>query len=176
MPYSSLRLYASVSSGFVKENKMPEQWIIRDANVVKNLNKRIEELLIHPGKYGLELFERKKKRTLSQNAVSHVWYGHIEKRLDGYDALSAKCESKLYCGVPMLLADEEHFREQWEKLIKDRFTLEEKLELMEWFPVTSLMSVKQLSRYLERMQAYWRKAGVNLEFPSDYEHYPEAAA
>lgn len=57
------------------------------------------------------------------------------------------------------------FRQQYDSLVKDRFTYEEKLELMRWFPVTSLMTKAQESKYLEAVQAHWAKRGVQLNFP-----------
>jgi hypothetical protein len=120
-------------------------------------------------------FEEIDDRSLSQNDQSYVWYGVIAEYLGDRTALDARCESKLYCGVPILLSDDEDFRKKWYTLIKDRFTVEEKIELMEWFPVSSLMSKKQFTRYLERMQAYWARSGVVLEFQAaDRSEYPEA--
>ena len=40
----------------------------------------------------------------------------------------------------------------------------DKLTLMEWFPVTSLMTTPQLSQYLEKVQDHYR-GRVALEFP-----------
>ena len=42
---------------------------------------------------------------------------------------------------------------------------EDKLILMEWFPVTSLMTTPQLSQYLESVQRHYQRLGVWLEFP-----------
>jgi hypothetical protein len=38
---------------------------------------------------------------------------------------------------------------------------------MRFLPVTSLMTVKQLSQYLEDMQREFAKRGVMLEFPEE---------
>lgn len=105
------------------------------------------------------------KRSLDQNAIGHAWYSQIERELREGTALDAKCESKLYCGVPILRAEDSDFRASYDALVKNRFTNEEKLELMKWFPVTSLMTKAQESQYLEAMQAHWAKRGVQLTFP-----------
>jgi hypothetical protein len=94
------------------------------------------------------------KRTTSQNAIIHCWYNDIDKQLNT-PVGETRCHSKLYFGVPILRAENEGFREGYDRLIKHRMTKEEKLELMRWFPVTSLMSKKQLTRYAESMQHYY---------------------
>ena len=94
------------------------------------------------------------KRGLPQNALAAIWYNQIDKAIS-YPVGATKCECKLFFGVPILRAENEKFREGYDKLIKHRMTQEEKLELMRWFPVTSLMSVKQMTRYMEAVQHYY---------------------
>jgi hypothetical protein len=65
----------------------------------------------------------------------------------------------------MLRAESEDFRSQYDGLIKDRFSYEEKLQMMDFFPVTSLMTTDQTSRYLDKVQEAYAKRGVILEFP-----------
>lgn len=77
-----------------------------------------------------------------------------------------KCEAKAWCGVPIMREDDD-FRERYDRLIRDRYSSEEKTELMRWLPITSIMSKKQLSRYLEAMQAFYRKANIELTFPEE---------
>lgn len=104
-------------------------------------------------------------RSLEGNALSHVWYDQIANELREGTALDAKCEAKLYCGVPILRAEDADFRASYDALVKGRFSNEEKLELMRWFPVTSLMTKDQLSQFLEAMQKHWSGRGVQLIFP-----------
>jgi len=94
------------------------------------------------------------KRSLPQNNKSHVWYNQVDKQLC-LPIGTTRCECKLYFGIPMLKAEDQDFAARYDGLIKDRFTKEEKLELMRWFPVTSLMTKSQKSRYLETIQAYY---------------------
>lgn len=117
------------------------------------------------------------KRSLDQNALSHAWYNEIAMQLQDRTVLEVKCESKLYCGVPILRAEEPEFCEVYDQLIKTRCTVEEKLKLMRLLPVTSIMTKDQLSQYLHAMQEHWQKAGVVLVFPDDMERlqFPEAA-
>lgn len=106
-----------------------------------------------------------KRRSDDQNAISHAWYEQIARELREQSAHEVKRECKLLFGVPILRAEEPDFKAQYDALVKDRFSYEEKLALMDWMPVTSLMTTDQLSRYLESMQAWYVKRGVVLEFP-----------
>ena len=106
-----------------------------------------------------------KRRSDDQNRLSHEWYEQVARELREHDALDVKCECKLLYGVPMLRAEDEDFREMYDGMVKERFSYEEKLQLMKWIPVTSLMNTDQLSRYLEAVQSAYAKRGVILEFP-----------
>lgn len=110
---------------------------------------------------------RAKKRSLDQNALAAVWYAQMAREDRQHDVLGHKSYCKLVHGVPILRAEDYEFRERYDSLIRSRFSYEEKLELMRWFPVTSLMSVDQLSRYLEAVRDDYAKRGVFLEFPDD---------
>jgi hypothetical protein len=107
-----------------------------------------------------------KARSLDQNGISHVWYEQIARELREDTVLGVKCFCKLNYGVPILRAEDDGFREKYDSLVKGRFSYEEKLALMAWFPVTSLMSKDQLSQYLAAMQSGYADR-VRLEFPPD---------
>lgn len=106
-----------------------------------------------------------KARSLDQNAISHAWYEQVARELREDDANGVKRQCKLLYGVPLLRAEEPEFRQKYDGLVRERFSYEEKLELMDWLPVTSLMTKDQLSRYLEAMQRAYAKRGVVLTFP-----------
>lgn len=156
---------------------MAKSMILREAKQIPYILEMVGKCLLFPGRWVLKFEQFNKKRSNDQNALSHAWYRDVATQKEDLTGLQARCESKLHCGVPILLTDSDKFREQWYRMIKDRFTYEEKLELMEWFPVTSLMGTKQMSYYLERMQIYWGREGVTLQFPCEYDpnEYREAS-
>src|SRR5690606_14508197 len=80
-----------------------------------------------------------KSRTLDQNAIAHVWYSQVARELREDDESGVKAYCKLHFGVPILRGESDEFREKYDRLIKP-MRYDEKLELMEWFPVTSLMT------------------------------------
>jgi hypothetical protein len=107
-----------------------------------------------------------KDRSIPQNSITHAWYGQIARELQDTDELGWKCHSKLHYGVPILRAECEEFREAYDAVIKG-LSYEQKLIAMRHWPVTSLMTKEQLSKYAEAMRADFAKHGVILEFPPD---------
>jgi hypothetical protein len=108
-----------------------------------------------------------KDRTIPQNNISHTWYGQIAKELREYDALGWKCFSKLHFGVPILRAENEEYRAVYDAAIKNSLSYEQKIEVMKFFPVTSEMTVEQLSKYLIAMQSHFAGKMSPLKFPVD---------
>lgn len=112
-------------------------------------------------------FKTGKARSLDQNGISHVWYEQIARELREDTPLGVKNFCKLHYGVPILRAENEDFRIQYDTVLKP-LSYDKKLLAMNFLPVTSLMTKAQLSQYLEAMQAGY--AGlVQLDFPSEHE-------
>jgi hypothetical protein len=105
-----------------------------------------------------------KDRSKPQNAITHVWYEQIARELREDDALGWKCYSKLHHGVPILRAEDEEFRANYDAVVKP-LSYERKLIAMRCWPVTSIMTKPQLSKYAEAVQADFLARGVRLEFP-----------
>ena len=108
-------------------------------------------------------------RSLSSNALSHQWYSEIAKQTED-SAISAKAYCKLHYGVPILIAESEHFRDRYNRSIRGVLTYEQKLLAMELLDVTSLMSKDQMCRYLNTMQREYANRGIILETPQDAEY------
>lgn len=106
-----------------------------------------------------------KGRSLDQNAISHAWYAQVARELREDDERGVKRYCKLHFGVPLLRAEDEEFREAYDRVLRPRLSYEEKLEAMDILPVTSRMTTKQLSRYMEDVRAHYVARGVQLEFP-----------
>lgn len=107
-----------------------------------------------------------KGRSLDQNAISHAWYEQVAAELREDTALGVKRFAKLHFGVPILRAEDEEFREVYDATIKQTLSYEQKLQAMDFLPVTSRMKVKQLSAYLEAMRDHYADKGVHLQFPN----------
>lgn len=97
-----------------------------------------------------------KDRTLDQNALAFQLYLDLHNaKPDTFPGVNdARAHCKLHYGVGIAKEDVT-FCETYEKLIKDRFTYEEKLELMIEpvdFPVTRDFTRDQFSRYVEEIK------------------------
>lgn len=103
-------------------------------------------------------------RSLDQNAISHVWYEQIARELKDDSALGWKCYCKLHHGIPILRTEDAEFKAFYDGGVK-HFSYERKLEAMKFIPVTSIMTVPQLSDYLIAVQNDFFERGVRLEFP-----------
>lgn len=113
----------------------------------------------------IEVREGHKKRTADQNSLIYAAYNDIAKQLGDRTPLDVRKESKLHLGIPILRTEDAEYRERYDKLIRHRFSYEEKLELMADWPVTSLMNTNQLSQYFEAMIEYWSKRGIVIKTP-----------
>jgi hypothetical protein len=107
-----------------------------------------------------------KKRSLSQNDISHAWYEQMARELREDDANGWKCYCKLHHAVPILRAEDAEFRATYDSVIRP-LDYERKLAVMKILPVTSLMTKAQLSKYLEEVQADFQARGVWLQFPQE---------
>jgi hypothetical protein len=105
-----------------------------------------------------------KDRTMDQNRILHAWLGQLSRELPENDELGWKAFAKLHYGVPILRAEDEEFRGKYDAVVKP-MSYEQKLAIMEFWPVTSIMTIPQLSKFLEAMQAGLAQRGVRLMFP-----------
>ena len=110
-----------------------------------------------------------KDRSLDQNAITHVWYEQISRELREDTPEGVKCECKLRFGVPILRATDQEFREMYDAAIKHHLDYDQKLRAMRYLPVTSLMTKRQLSQYMEDMQREYATRGVILTVPDEHE-------
>lgn len=109
-----------------------------------------------------------RKRSLDQNAISHAWYAEIARQHAEFTPKEAKRYCKLHLGVPILRAEDPDFRRIYDQAIKP-LDYADKLIAMEILGVTSLMTTKQFSEYLEHVQKdIADNFGIVLSFPAEY--------
>src|SRR6056297_3492894 len=105
-------------------------------------------------------------RSLDQNRLQRLWLKEAEEQGDD-SAEGYRRYCKLHFGVPILRAENEAFREQYDRIIKP-LTYEQKLELMGEpidFPVTRLMTTRQNWEYLNQVEVFFRGLGFELTDP-----------
>lgn len=112
-------------------------------------------------------------RSAAQNRLSFLWYNAAADQLKDESASDKRAYCKLHFGVGILKdgtgKNSEKFRDVYDRVIRP-LTYEQKMELMKApidLPVTSLMGVGQFSQYLDAVQAYFSRIGVELPMPED---------
>lgn len=116
--------------------------------------------------FSVEITEGRDRST-EQNRLAFKWYVEISDQT-GEDREDVRARCKLEIGVPILRAEQEKFRATYDRLIRP-LAYPEKLALIRdiELPVTSLMNVDQMSRYLDVVFRRHAEIGVVLTVPPD---------
>lgn len=106
-------------------------------------------------------------RSTEQNRLAFKWYVEISEQT-GEDREDVRARCKLEIGVPILRDAHDKFRATYDRLIRP-LPYAEKLALIRdtETPVTSLMNVEQMSRYLDIVFRRHAEIGVVLTVPPD---------
>jgi hypothetical protein len=111
--------------------------------------------------------DKQEKRSHAINRLAHMWYSDCAEQGREYTQGQVKCMAKLKWGVP-IMRKHEKFNTRWMDLtqykeieqddemvlITPAFpTYEDQVELMEYLPVTSLMTNPEMSEFMHQFQA-----------------------
>lgn len=115
-------------------------------------------------------------RSAAQNRLAQRWFTDIAVQLGDRTHEDARAYCKLVFGVPILRAENEAFRVSYDRTMK-HLPFEDKLDAIRNFdlPVTRLMTVKQMTAFMEEMQRHWIKNGVRLTDPEAIKYEQEFA-
>lgn len=108
-------------------------------------------------------------RTDKQNRLFHLWIGEIQqqKQDESHEYWRGYC--KLTLGVPLLRNVDEAFRVAYDTTIKP-LPYETKIRCMMEpiaFPVTSRMTTKQMTEFLNEVHRHFAEQGIELSIPPD---------
>ena len=134
--------------------KQGDYWIIKTDDQKASAAAHLATLPVDQDKpYSVEFKSYKHDRSTAQNRLSHKWYSEVSKQGKEYTSEQVKSKAKRRWGVPILLAEDEDFAAFWELATATNPSYEQQWEIiMPHTPVTSLMTVKQMSRYLGDFQ------------------------
>ena len=104
-------------------------------------------------------------RSLDQNALQFKWAQEASEQRGDMTIEEVRCEWKLIYGVPILRAENDDFRAVYDEAIKP-LSYERKLNAMRFIPVTSEMTVKQMTAYLDTIQRECAEQGIRLTDPT----------
>ncbi|RMD90728.1 MAG: hypothetical protein D6811_10180 [Alphaproteobacteria bacterium] len=128
--------------------------------------KRLIDLI---GKAKLPLsvrWESGRARSIDQNALQWKWAQEVAVQLGDTDAADVQARWKLVHGVPILREDDD-FREVYDARIKP-LPYEAKIAMMRLgFPVSRMMKVGQMTRYLDAIQRECAEQGWWITIPEE---------
>lgn len=113
-------------------------------------------------------------RADAQNRLSQRWFTDIAMQLGDHTHEDVRAECKLTIGVPILRAENDAFRVSYDRTMKG-LPYEEKLAAIKAFdlPVTRLMTVKQMTEFMNEMQRKWLGQGIRLTDPDALKYEQE---
>ena len=103
-------------------------------------------------------------RSQAQNRLQWMWAAEAANQFGDRDAAQMQAEWKLRHGVPILRADDDGFREWYDRTQKGQ-TYEQKIDAMKRIAITSDMRVGQMGRYLDSINQECAEMGVTLTQP-----------
>lgn len=103
-------------------------------------------------------------RSLEQNNLQWRWAMEAAEQRQDMTADEVQREWKLHHGVPILREDSDSFRATYDRMIKP-LPYSEKLEAMRIIDVSSIMGVKQMTRYLDAISKECAEQGIRLTVP-----------
>jgi len=109
------------------------------------------------------------KRTDRQNRLFHLWVGEIQRQNQDESHEWWRGYCKLVIGVPLLRHEDEAFREAYDQSVKG-LPFEQKIRCMMEpiaMPVTSRMTTKQMTAFLDGVHRHFAEQGIILTVPDD---------
>ena len=113
-------------------------------------------------------------RRASQNRLAQRWFSDISRQKEDETHEDIRAFCKLHFGVPILRAENEAFRQSYDKAMKS-LPYEAKLAAVKAFdlPVTRLMTKDQMTAFMDEMQRYWVPKGYRLTDPEALKYEQE---
>ena len=108
-----------------------------------------------------------RRRSVEQNRLQRMWVAEISEQIGEYTPEEVRAYCKLTMGVPILRAENDDFREKYDKHVRG-LAYEVKLALMSEpldMPVTRMMTTDQKRRYLDAVHKHFAAQGVDLTDP-----------
>ena len=105
-------------------------------------------------------------RSHAQNRLAQRWFSDVATQLGDQTHEDVRAMCKLHFGVPILRAENEAFCASYDRTMK-HLPYEDKLAAIKAFdlPVTRIMTVKQMSAFMDAMQQHWTEQQVRLTDP-----------
>lgn len=103
------------------------------------------------------------RRSLPQNATAAKWYAQIAAET-GEEPAEVKAQCKWRHGKPIMEAERPDWVAEWAPLYGP-LPYHSQIKLFEIIPLTSLLTVRQMSAYMDAVQREYRAQGFDLIDP-----------
>lgn len=115
-------------------------------------------------------------RTDAQNRLAQRWFTDIANQLGDQSHEDVRAECKLRFGVPILRAEREAFRVSYDRTMLG-LAYEDKIAAIKAFdlPVTRIMTLKQMTAFMDEVQREYTRQGVRLTDPEALKYESEFA-
>ena len=101
-----------------------------------------------------------------QNKLAQRWFTDIARHFGDRDREDVRAECKLRFGVPILRAENEAFCASYDPVMKHHDYEVKIAAIKAWdLPVTRLMTVKQMTAFMDAVQREYLPQGVRLTDP-----------
>jgi hypothetical protein len=107
-----------------------------------------------------------RQRSVEQNRLQFLWAGEIAAHHGDMTVRDVQNYLKLTFGVPILMAESEDFAKRW-KPISLHLSYEAQLDAMPLIDVSSVMTSKQFTDYLNEIYRCHTERGIELTHPED---------
>ena len=104
-------------------------------------------------------------RTKAQNRLIHEWFADVGNQT-GESAKEVKLRAKLDIGCPILCRDDPEFSEFFDLGLK-HLPYDKQRRSMKFVPVTSILTVRQMSEFMDQFEKEHRAQGLYLTIPED---------
>lgn len=146
--------------------------VIRDASHIEALGRRLSGR-----KLPLTVtWVQGAARSDLQNRLAQRWFTDISRQLGDQTHGEIRAFCKLHFGIPILRRDSEGMDLSFSASL-DHLTHEQKLVVIERLeiPVTRLMSLTQMTEFMDAMQHAWARQGIRLTDPEALKYEEEFA-
>jgi hypothetical protein len=116
--------------------------------------------------------EYKPSRSNAQNRLQHHWNNELDRvkdripEISSFDIDQIRAFNKLRFGVPIMKEDQDFF-EAWQ-LAAANLNHEQRMQVVFYMPVTSLMNVEQKARFLNAVYYFYQPKGAELTTSDDF--------
>lgn len=105
-------------------------------------------------------------RAEAQNKLAQRWFTDIARQLGDTTHEDVRADCKVTFGVPILSAENDAFRQGWNATFAPLGyeAVRQAVKALD-VPVTRLMTLKQMTAFMDAMQAHWGGMGLYLTDP-----------